>query len=214
MKIKKSINNSQNVKMDLIDKDINKNILNTENNHANKKIIEKKSSKDSEIKENIKRIKENEDNINKNIDKKSYINMVKFNENKEMKTKEENNKENNNNKINYIKTEEKPKEKNEKEKIQYEIDKDIKGKSYLNPNNENETYFKLGAKNNNIKRKMPKQNIDLNAINELSYKNSHLDNYQSILGLMSNSQNDIELLLAPKNTKNENFKKFDFNLNN
>ena len=211
---KKSINNSQNVKMDLIDKDINKNILNTENNHANKKIIEKKSSKDSEIKENIKRIKENEDNINKNIDKKSYINMVKFNENKEMKTKEENNKENNNNKINYIKTEEKPKEKNEKEKIQYEIDKDIKGKSYLNPNDENETYFKLGAKNNNIKRKMPKQIIDLNAINELSYKNSHLDNYQSILGLMSNSQNDIELLLAPKNTKNENFKKFDFNLNN
>jgi hypothetical protein len=30
---------------------------------------------------------------------------------------------------------------------------------------------------------------------------------------MPNSQNDSELLLAPKNTKNKNIKKFDFNIN-
>jgi hypothetical protein len=133
-----------------------------------------------------------------------------------METKEENNKEKNNKKINYIKREEKPKEKNEKTKIQYEmnkIEKEIKGKNSSNSNNEKETYFNLGTKNNNIKRKKPKQSIDLNAINELSYKNSPFDNYQSIFGLMPNSQNDSELLLAPKNTKNKNIKKFDFNIN-
>ena len=213
---KNSLNILQNVKMDLIDKDINKNNLNTENNQTNKIKNENKTSIDSDIKENIKRIKENKDDINRNKDKKSNTNSVEFNKKKEVIKKEENNKENNYNKINNIETEEKPKEKNEKAKIQYEIDKiekEKKRKNSSSQNNENENYFKLGTKNNNIKRKTPKQIIDLNAINELSYKNSPLDNYQSIFGLMPNSQNDNEHLLAPKNTKNNNFKKFDFNIN-
>ena len=213
---KKSLNILQNVKMDLIDKDVNKNNLNTENNQTNKIKNENKTSIDSDIKENIKRIKENKDDINRNKDKKSNTNSVEFNKKKEVIKKEENNKENNYNKINNIETEEKPKEKNEKTKIQYEIDKiekEKKRKNSSSQNNENENYFKLGTKNNNIKRKTPKQIIDLNAINELSYKNSPLDNYQSIFGLMPNSQNDNEHLLAPKNTKNNNFKKFDFNIN-
>ena len=213
---KKSLNILQNVKMDLIDKDVNKNNLNTENNQTNKIKNENKTSIDSDIKENIKRIKENKDDINRNKDKKSNTNSVEFNKKKEVIKKEENNKDNNYNKINNIETEEKPKEKNEKTKIQYEIDKiekEKKRKNSSSQNNENENYFKLGTKNNNIKRKTPKQIIDLNAINELSYKNSPLDNYQSIFGLMPNSQNDNEHLLAPKNTKNNNFKKFDFNIN-
>ena len=187
-----------------------------ENNQTNKIKNENKTSIDSDIKENIKRIKENKDDINRNKDKKSNANSVEFNKKKEVIKKEENNKENNYNKINNIETEEKPKEKNEKAKIQYEIDKiekEKKRKNSSSQNNENENYFKLGTKNNNIKRKTPKQIIDLNAINELSYKNSPLDNYQSIFGLMPNSQNDNEHLLAPKNTKNNNFKKFDFNIN-
>ena len=214
---KKNINILQNVKLDLINKKVNKNILNTENNQANKIKNENKSSKDSENKENIKIIKKNEDDINKNKDKTSNSNMIEFNEKKEMKAKEENNKDKNNIKINYIKIEEKPKEKNEKTKIKYEKDKREKGKSNSNQNNENnenETNSKLGIKNNNIKIKIPKRNIDLNTINGLSYKNSPLENYQSIFGLMPNSENDSDLLLAPKNTKNKNFKKFSFNLNN
>ena len=208
---KKSINILPNIKMELIDKDNNKNILNTENNQINKIKNENKSSKDSDIRENIKRLKENIDDINKNKDKdkKSNINMAEFNERQKVETKEENKKENNNKKINYMKRE-------EKTKIQYEmnkIEKEKKGKNSSNSKNEKETYFNLGTKNNNIKRKKPKQSIDLNAINELSYKNSPLDDYQSIFGLMPNSQNDSELLLAPKNTKNKNIKKFDFNIN-
>jgi len=213
---KKSINILQKVKMDLIDKDINKNILNTENNQANKIKNENKSSKYSENKKNLKFLKENEDDINKNKDKTSNINMIEFNEKKEKKTKEENSKDKNN-KVNNIKIGEKPKEKNKKKKIKYEIDKKEKGKSSSNKNNENnenEIYFKLGTKNNNIEIKIPKRNIDLNTINGLSYKNCPLNNYQSIFGLMSNSENDSDLLLAPKNTKNKNFKKISFNLNN
>ena len=65
--------------------------------------------------------------------------------------------------------------------------------------------------------------IDVNAINDLSYKqgqdlkknsNSALDNYQSIFGLMPSKQNESSLLLAPKHNKNKNLKKFDLNFKN
>ena len=74
----------------------------------------------------------------------------------------------------------------------------------------------------NPKKKVNKQSIDLNAINDLSYKqgqeysknkNSALDNYQSIFGLMPSKQNETALLLAPKHTKNKDLKHFDLNIN-
>ena len=75
----------------------------------------------------------------------------------------------------------------------------------------------------NGKKKSLKKSIDLNTINDLSYKqgqditnnkNSALDNYQSIFGLIPSKQNETALLLAPKHTKNKDLKHFDLNINN
>ena len=172
------------------------------------------------------------------------INEWKINEIK-INKKEENNKENDNLKnkkrINYINTEEKHKEKKEnkekygKTKINYDNDenwkkerkdKEItkkekeKGENKINENYENDNNFKYEVKLSG-KKKIQKQIIDLNTINDLSYKhgqdtsnkNCALENYQSIFGLMPSKKNESVALLAPKFTKNKNLKNFDFNIN-
>ena len=259
---KKRKNNLQNKEIELITKDIIKNIMNTENNKLKNKKIENKNIINNKIK-----IKENVNyNMNKNEDKKDIKrksneqkvvkveeiknnkefkkekeakHKIEFNTKKEIKInkKEENNKENENiknqKKINYIKTEEKPKEKEKKEnkekferaKINYDKKEEKKSKvkeiieKEKNINKKND--FCEKEINYSAKAKFKKQSIDLNTINDLSYKhgqeisikNSALENYQSIYGLMSSKKNESALLLAPKYTKNKNLKNFDFNLN-
>ena len=90
----------------------------------------------------------------------------------------------------------------------------------INENYENDNNFKYERKSS-TKKKIQKQSIDLNTINDLSYKhgqetsnrNCALENYQSIFGLMPSKKNESDALLAPKFTKNKNLKNFDFNIN-
>ena len=269
---KTSINKLEDNEIELITKDIMKNIMNTENNQSKNT---KSENKNKSIIDNKNKIKQDVNNVNnKNEDKKdikkntneqkvSKIKEIKnnkevkkekeikhkieFNEKKEIQInkKEENNKENdklkNTNRINYLNTEEKHKEKKEnkekygKTKINYDNDenwkkeredKEItkkekeKGENKINENYENDNNFKYEVKLSG-KKKIQKQIIDLNTINDLSYKhgqdtsnkNCALENYQSIFGLMPSKKNESVALLAPKFTKNKNLKNFDFNIN-
>ena len=278
---KTSINKLKDNEIELITKDIIKNIMNTENNQT---MNTKTENKNNSIIDNKNKVKQNLNDINniKNEDKKdikrninepkvSKIKEIKsnkevkkeketkhkieFNEKKEIKfnKKEENNKENDNlknkKKINFINTEEKHKEKKENKekykeaKIDYEKDENLKKEKKkekqkqkqneykeimekkrdefkINENYENDNNFKYERKSS-TKKKIQKQSIDLNTINDLSYKhgqetsnrNCALENYQSIFGLMPSKKNESDALLAPKFTKNKNLKNFDFNIN-
>ena len=172
--------------------------------------------------EEKKKIKENEEiNIEKKIIKNNNENLIEEN-----KVENELNKASN--KINNDKKEIKNKiiEK-EKNKINFN-NEDIKTKINENSSKITENYnISINNESNNFdlknqtKRKIQKKYIDLNAINDLSYKqgqsakskNSALDNYQSIFGLMPSKQNETALLLAPKHTKNKDLKRFDLNFN-
>ena len=177
---------------------------------------------------------ENEINKNEKIYKKDK-NKINNLETEEPKTIIENEKQ-------LINEEEKKKEqkiintdKNEytKEIKQEKIDKDKKIEINLESeeikHNSKENIEKKTEKNNTIhsesfryETKRPKKPIDLNAINDLSYKqgqdllknkNSAFDNYQSIFGLMPSKQNETSFLLAPKHTKKDS-KHFDLNIKN
>ena len=224
-KNKNIIDNKNEIKENEKANDINKN---EDKKDIKTKINEPKISKVEEIK-NSKEIKK----------EKEIKHKIEFNEKKEIKInkKEESNKENDNLKnekrINYLNTEEKPKEKKENKekcgiiKINYEKDESdekeiIEKEKNVNKINDvfnNEINSKCGQKNS-ANKKIQKKSIDLNAINDLSYKhgqdtsikNSALENYQCIYGLMPSKKNDNVVLLAPKYTKNKNLKNFDFNI--
>ena len=200
---------------------------------------EKKTDNDKIIKKkyNIinKETKKEEIKIKKELNKQNTLN--KKNDNSVNKNKNEEiigpKKDNENKVINNDKKKESKKIeiekdiKNKKDNIKIEIDNDEKiyeiiSKEKNKIKSENNNNIKI-EDNNNLKRKNPKKNIDLNAINDLSYKkcqnitnnnNLALDNYQSIFGLMPSRQNESALLLAPRHTKNKNLKNFDLNFNN
>ena len=270
---KTSINKLKDNEIELITKDIIKNIMNTENNQTvntktenkNKNIIDNKNKVKQDI-NNVNNKNEDKKDIKRNVNEQKVLKIkeiknnkelkkeketkhkIEFNEKKEIKNKkkEESNKENDNLKnkkrINYINTEEKHIEKKENKekygviKINYDKDenwkqekeskdKEItekekeKGENKINENYENDNNFKYEVKNS-AKKKIQKQSIDLNTINDLSYKhgqdtsnkNYAFENYQSIFGLMPSKKNENVALLAPKFTKNKNLKNFDFNI--
>ena len=191
----------------------------------NEKIIKKKyiiNNNEIKKKEEIK--KHNEFNKQKTINKKNDIkeeskNIIKNNEDKNIKKDEKEIK-----KKNTAKTNE------EKNKINIIDNNGIniftKDNSNKNISEKNQSNFSESSNNdlksNNSKRKISKKSIDLNAINDLTYKQeqdvnnnkaSAFDNYQSIFGLTPNQQNQSSLLLAPKHTKSKNLKKFDLKSN-
>ena len=191
----------------------------------NERIIKKKYIiNNNEIKKKEEVKKYNEFNKQKTINKKNDIkeeskNIIKNNEDKNIKKEEKEIK-----KKNTAKTNE------EKNKINiidnnginiFTKDNSNKIISEKNKSNFSESYNN-DLKSSNSKRKIPKKSIDLNTINDLTYKQeqdvnnnktSAFDNYQSIFGLIPNQQNQSSLLLAPKHTKNKNLKKFDLKCN-
>ena len=125
---------------------------------------------------------------------------------------------------NEIKKEAKETKKKKLKNINFETDIIKSNSNDINDDKESENNKSIRSElyKINAKKKVNKKSIDLNAINDLSYKqgqeysknkNSALDNYQSIFGLMPSKQNETALLLAPKHTKNKDLKHFDLNIN-
>ena len=197
---------------------------------------EKKELDKNIINEEIKDIEKIKENKNKKEIDKNIINEEKkeitYNtineEKKEIKNKENKNK---------IIEKENPKQIKEKKYFEQNKEKELINEKLKEKNNIKISENKLEIKENNTnitqssnirknsknktQRKIPLKSIDLEAINDLSYKqgpetiknkNSALDNYQSIFGLMPSKQNESSMLLAPKHT-NKNIKKFDLNAN-
>ena len=209
------INNELNRK-ETINNEINKN----KEENKNKLEQEKNNNKINNLK-----IEEPKSNINK---EKEFVNIEKEKEKEEEEKGK--NQVKNGEKINKMKSESKKESKQNKKEnekkinINFETDdkkytsKDKQKISEYNKSIHSESY------SYNTKRKFPNKSIDLNAINDLSYKqgeqevlkkqNSPLDNYQSIFGLIPSKQNETSLLLAPRHTTNKNLKHFDLNINN
>ena len=215
----KELNNS-----DLKTKERRKSVKNNEEKNKNNENKRKEHNKQNTInKQNEKKndiiIKKDETNTINDKKSENSINIFKISGKKEKREK-------NIEKVEIDKTEMKKEEKNKNsnKNIINNIESDI-NKS----NSENESKKekkKLGGSynndlnSNNSKRKVPIKikSINLDAINDLSYKqgtdiidskNSAFDNYQNIFGLIPNRQNQSSVLLAPKHTKNVDLKNFD-----
>ena len=217
------------------EKEKNKNKIHYEETEEPILIEKEKEIKEIKIEKEKNEIKKdiiNEDNINtnKNINEtKKEVIEVKIEIKKETKQLEMKNESKNDIKEikNLIKKEEKEikmETKKKLKKINFETDIIKSNPNDINDDKESENNKSIRSElyRINPKKKVNKQSIDLNAINDLSYKqgqeysknkNSALDNYQSIFGLMPSKQNETALLLAPKHTKNKDLKHFDLNIN-